>query len=54
MIVSRGLAGWVGEGNRPVAGSQRMAAVTILCLASLALAATPATVGLLVLLRIVA
>jgi hypothetical protein len=30
-----------------------MAAVTILCLASLALAATPATVGLLVLLGMV-
>jgi len=35
-----------------VAGSRKTAAVTILCLASLALAATPATVGMLVLLGI--
>jgi hypothetical protein len=52
VIVSRGLVGWVGERERPVA--RRMAAVTILCLASLALAAAPVTVGILVLFRVVA
>ena len=51
MIVSRGLVGWVGERERPVARS--LFAVAILCLASIGMAAAPATIGILVLLGLV-